>query len=113
MITSTYSNKQNAIARFATTSIASLLVSGAMILTTGCSDDSSSPAGAATDTTYSDDSEAMYFEMGDGTYELNITGEGVDLVQGIGQMAAGRVIVLGRLTADTTAISMKSHRAVP
>lgn len=76
MFTSTYSNKQNAIARFATTSIASFLVSGAMILTTGCSDDSSSPAGAATDTTYSDDSEAMYFEMGDGTYELNITGEG-------------------------------------
>ena len=34
----------------------------------------------------------------------NITGEGVDLVQGIGQMAAGRVIVLGRLTADTTTI---------
>ena len=76
MFTSTYSNKQNAIARFATTSIASLLVSGAMILTTGCSDDSSSPAGAATDISKSDDGDAMVFEMQDGTYELNITAEG-------------------------------------
>ena len=76
MFTSTYSNKQNAIARFVTTSIASLLVSGAMILTTGCSDDSSSPAGAATDISKSDDGDAMVFEMQDGTYELNITAEG-------------------------------------
>ncbi len=76
MFTSTYSNKQNAIARFATTSIASLLVSGAMILSTGCSDDSSSPAGAATDISKSDDGDAMVFEMQDGTYELNITAEG-------------------------------------
>ena len=34
----------------------------------------------------------------------NITGEGIDLVQGIGQMAAGRVIILGRLAADAAAI---------
>ena len=76
MFTSTYTNKQNAVARFATASIASLLVSGAMILTTGCSDDSSSPAGAATDISTSDDGDAMVFEMQDGTYELNITAEG-------------------------------------
>lgn len=62
MFTSTYSNKQNAIARFATTSIASLLVSGAVILTTGCSDDSSSPAGAATDISKSDDGDATIAE---------------------------------------------------
>jgi hypothetical protein len=47
-----------------------------MILTTGCSDDSSSPAGAATDISKSDDGDAMVFEMQDGTYELNITAEG-------------------------------------
>ena len=34
----------------------------------------------------------------------NVTGEGVDLIQGIGQMAAGRVVVLGRLAADTATI---------
>ena len=34
----------------------------------------------------------------------NVVGEGIDLVQGIGQMAAGRVIVLGRLAADATSI---------
>ena len=33
-----------------------------------------------------------------------VTGEGIDLVQGIGQMAAGRVIVLGRLAAGTATI---------
>ena len=33
-----------------------------------------------------------------------IVGEGVDLVQGIGQIAHGRMIVLGRLTADTATI---------
>lgn len=76
MITSIYTNKQNAIARFATASIASLLVSGAMILTTGCSDDSSSPAGASASPSRVDDGDAMVFEMGDGTYELNVTGNG-------------------------------------
>ena len=34
----------------------------------------------------------------------NVTGDGVDLIQGIGQMAAGRVIVLGRLAADSATI---------
>ena len=77
MKTSTYNtNAKYAATRFATASIASLLVSGAMILTTGCSDDSSSPAGAATDISKSDDGDAMVFEMQDGTYELNITAEG-------------------------------------
>ena len=33
-----------------------------------------------------------------------IVGEGVDLIQGIGQIARGRMIVLGRLTADTATI---------
>ena len=36
----------------------------------------------------------------------NVTGEGVDLVQGIGQMAAGRVIILGRLAADSATIRL-------
>ena len=34
----------------------------------------------------------------------NVAGEGVDLVQGIGQMAAGRVVALGRLAADAASI---------
>ena len=33
-----------------------------------------------------------------------IVGEGVDLIQGIGQIAHGRMIVLGRLTADSATI---------
>ena len=33
-----------------------------------------------------------------------VVGEGVDLIQGIGQIASGRMIVLGRLTADATTI---------
>ena len=34
----------------------------------------------------------------------NVAGDGVDLIQGIGQMAAGRVVVLGRLAADSATI---------
>ncbi len=33
-----------------------------------------------------------------------ISGEGVDLVQGIGQLAIGRVVVIGRLAAETSTI---------
>ena len=77
MKTSTYNtNAKHAATRFATASIASLLVSGAMILTTGCSDDSSSPAGVGSTSPKSDYGDAMVFEMEDGTYELNITGDG-------------------------------------
>ena len=35
-----------------------------------------------------------------------VKGDGVDLVQGIGQIAAGRVIVLGRLAADSATIRL-------
>lgn len=58
------------------TSLASLMFSGALLLATGCSDDGGGAAGASASTPKSDDAEAMYFEMNDGTYDLDITGEG-------------------------------------
>ena len=74
--TTYYGSAKNATVRFATASIASMLISGAMILTTGCSDDTNSPAGVSNDVTKAVAGETMYFEMQDGTYALDITGEG-------------------------------------